>query len=72
MDEAKAQLIKDITAYHPINEQETVDKENILAALRNDPACLTRDAQAHLTCSIWVVDPSLTKTLLVYHNIYDS
>lgn len=72
MDEAKARLIKDITAYRPVNEQETVDKEIILATLRDDPTCLTRDAQAHLTCSIWVVDPSLTKTLLVHHNIYDS
>ena len=23
-------------------------------------------------CSIWTVDPTLTRTLLVYHNIYDS
>ena len=36
------------------------------------PSCLTRDAQAHFTCSIWAVNPFFTKTLMVYHNIYDS
>ena len=25
-----------------------------------------------MACSIWTVDPTFTKTLLVYHNIYDS
>ncbi len=25
-----------------------------------------------MACSIWTVDPTLTQTLLVYHNIYDS
>lgn len=25
-----------------------------------------------MACSIWVVDPTFTQTLLVYHNVYDS
>ena len=25
-----------------------------------------------MACSIWVIDRSMTQTLLVYHNIYDS
>lgn len=65
-------LYDDICAYQPFNEQEAVDKQVILRALRDDPACFDRSAQAHMACSIWVVDPACTQTLLVYHNIYDS
>ncbi len=65
-------LIDDIRAYQPVNEQEQADKLVILRALGNDPNCFDRSAQAHMACSIWVVDPTLTQTLLVYHNIYDS
>lgn len=65
-------LYDDIYAYEPFNEQEAADKPVILHALREDPACFDRAAQAHIACSIWVVDPTLTQTLLVYHNIYDS
>lgn len=65
-------LYDDICAYEPFNEQEAADKPVILRALRENPACFDRAAQAHMACSIWVVDPALTQTLLVYHNIYDS
>ena len=27
---------------------------------------------AHMTASAWIVDPTRTRTLMVYHNIYDS
>lgn len=69
---ATAQLAREIEAYTPFNEQEAVDKSVILRALRTDPNCFERTTQAHMACSIWVVDPTLTQTLLVYHNIYDS
>ena len=65
-------LIDDIHAHRPVNEQEQADKLVILRALENDPNCFDRSAQAHMACSIWTVDPTLTQTLLVYHNIYDS
>lgn len=65
-------LIEDIRVYEPFNEQEAVDKPVILRALAAGPACLDRSALAHLACSIWTVDPTFTRTLLVYHNIYDS
>ncbi|HAM16171.1 MAG TPA: NUDIX hydrolase [Eggerthellaceae bacterium] len=61
-----------IAAYEPFNEQEAADKEVILHALATDPNCFERSAQAHMACSIWVVDPSCAQTLLVYHNIYNS
>ena len=63
---------EDIAAFEPFNEQEAADKQVILAALDSDPGCFDRSAQAHMACSIWVVNPTFTQTLLVYHNIYDS
>ena len=61
-----------IAAFEPFNEQEATDKPIILHALDTDSGCFERTAQAHMACSIWVVDPTVTQTLLVYHNIYDS
>ena len=40
--------------------------------METDPAVFDRSSVAHMACSIWTVDPTFTKTLLVYHNIYDS
>ena len=71
-DKAADELRYAIAAFEPFNEQEAVDKQVIIDALEHDPNCWERSAQAHMACSIWVVDPSMTKTLLVYHNIYDS
>jgi len=61
-----------IAAFTPFNEQEAADQQVILQALDTNPNCFERSAQAHMACSIWVVDPTFTQTLLVYHNIYDS
>ena len=72
-NDAERQALRDaIVAFEPFNEQEAADKHVILRALDTDPDCFDRSAQAHMACSIWVVDPSFTQTLLVYHNIYDS
>ena len=72
-NEADRRALRDaIVAFEPFNEQEAADKHVILRALDTDPDCFDRSAQAHMACSIWVVDPSFTQTLLVYHNIYDS
>ena len=61
-----------IEAFEPFNEQETADKAVILHALDTVPDVFDRTAQAHMACSIWVVDPTFTQTLMVYHNIYNS
>lgn len=71
-DVAAARLRNAIAAFEPFNEQEAADKQVILDALETNPSCFERSEQAHMACSIWVVDPTLTQTLLVYHNIYDS
>lgn len=66
------ELRDQIATFQPFNEQESQDKYLLLRALDTDPHCFERSAQAHFTCSIWVVDPACSKTLMVYHNIYKS
>lgn len=65
-------LIDDIRAYVPANEQERVDHELILDRLERDPDVASRRSLAHLTTSAWTVDAAGERTLLCYHNIYDS
>ncbi len=63
----------EIRKYNPLNEQETCDKERMLQYLLSTPNCLERENQmAHFTASIWTINKDRTKTLMVYHNIYDS
>ena len=70
--DAMEKLRDAVFSFVPFNEQEATDRLVILQALENDPNCFERGAQAHIACSIWVVDPTRSQTLLVYHNIYDS
>ena len=65
-------IYEDLQAFQPANEQEAADRDLILSRLETDPAVFDRSSVAHMACSIWTVDPTFTKTLLVYHNIYDS
>lgn len=66
-------IIEEIKKYRPCNEQEQRDKAVILAFLENnEDAFLRSNLLAHMTASSWIVNPERTKTLMVYHNIYDS
>ena len=66
-------LYQNIQKYVPCNEQEVCDKEQMLAFLQSNPDCLDRvNKVGHFTASVWVVNPERTKTLMVYHNLYDS
>lgn len=66
-------LYEQIKNYTPANEQEQRDKEQMLAFMQENTNCLTREnTVAHFTTSIWTVNKERTKTLMVYHNIYDS
>ena len=66
-------LLSDIRNYKPINEQEERDKAVMLDFMTNTPDCLNRSNQvAHFTTSIWTVNKERTKSLMVYHNIYNS
>ena len=66
-------LVKDIENYIPVNEQEENDKKVMLDYMQKNSDYLTRENEvAHFTTSIWTVNKERTKTLMVYHNIYDS
>ena len=66
-------LYDDIKNYMPVNEQEAKDKEQMLQFIRQNDNYLLRENQvAHFTASVWTVNKEHTKTLMVYHNIYDS
>ncbi len=66
------ELYDEIARYRPYNEQEQADQQTMLRYMREHDDCFERSSIAHMACSIWVVDPALEQTLLVYHNIYDS
>ena len=67
MDELREQLAR----YIPWDEQETADRELMLHALDALESPLTRDnGFAHFTASCWIVNPSRTRALMAWHNIY--
>lgn len=66
-------LLDIIKGYKPGNEQEEAEKEIMLEFIRNNENCLLRENKiAHFTASSWIVNGNRTKTLMAYHNIYQS
>lgn len=66
-------LIAQLNGYTPWNEQEEMDREEIIRRLESVPDIYSRENRtAHMTASSWIVNPSREKVLMVYHNIYDS
>ena len=66
-------LIRQIEAYRPFNEQEERDRETILQMLRTVDNIFLRDnLLAHMTASAWVTDPARKQILMAYHNLYNS
>ena len=66
-------LMEQIEAYTPWNEQEERDKALILRCLKDEPHVFTREnTLCHMTASAWVVNADRTKVLMAYHNLYDS
>ena len=66
-------LLQDIQNYKPFNEQEAVDQAAMLHYMGENSNYLDRANQiAHFSASIWTVNKERTKTLLVYHNIFNS
>lgn len=62
-----------IADYCPFNEQEARDKEQMLQFIKSNSDFLERKNQiAHFTASMWTINRECTKTLMVYHNIYNS
>ena len=66
-------LHQDIENYIPFNEQEACDQALMLLYMRRCADYLDRSNQiGHFTASIWTVNKAHTKTLMVYHKIYNS
>ena len=69
----RVHLLESLRSYQPWNEQEAADREEIIRQIEQCPDVFTRENRnAHMTASSWIVDPSRTKVLIVYHKIYDS
>ena len=67
------ELLQQILAYIPQSEQEERDQRLMIQTLQSCPSCLLRSNETvHFTTSIWTVNRSCDKALMVYHNIYDS
>ena len=67
------ELLEALEHCRPWNEQEEQDLAELLRRLRSGEELYSRDnAAAHLTASAWVVNPQRTRTLMVYHRLYDS
>ena len=66
-------IVEQIYAYHPENEQEEKDRELILRFLmQNSDAFERSNPVAHMTASAWVLNPAQNLVLMVYHKIYNS
>ena len=66
-------VIDQLRAYVPVNEQETRDRELILRYIEENKDVFTRNNRvAHMTASAWVTNQEHTRVLMVYHNIYNS
>lgn len=64
---------EDILSFHPSNEQEARDREQILFWLDHSETVFSRqNPTAHMTASAWVVSPDRTRVLMAWHNLYRS
>lgn len=62
-----------IRSYEPINEQEVNDKALFKQCINNFEDTLTRrNYVCHFTASAFVFNKERTKTLMIYHNIYNT
>ena len=62
-----------ITNYKPMNQQEEYDRNQMLQFMKNNANYLDREYHiGHFTASMWTVNKERTKTLMVYHILYDS
>lgn len=67
------ELLCSIRKFQCWNEQEMMDRDEIIRQIELSPDIFTRENRnAHMTASSWIVNPERTKILLVYHNIYNS
>lgn len=69
----RTSLIEQLRSYEPWNEQEAADRDEIIRQLSLHDDIYTRENRnAHMTASAWILNPAHDRTLMVYHNLYDS
>ncbi len=69
----RKELVEELEAYVPFNEQEEKDRSEILRLLKTtDNLFLRENLICHMTASAWVVNRTRDKVLMVYHNLYRS
>lgn len=62
-----------INAFIPRCDQELHDRRMMISYINLfDDILLRTNETAHFTASAWIVNPSRTKVLMIYHNIYQS
>jgi 8-oxo-dGTP pyrophosphatase MutT (NUDIX family) len=62
-----------ITHYIPLDAQEVSDQKLMLQLLNSQDNLLDRNTlYAHVTSSVFIINPDKTKVLLGFHNIYQS
>lgn len=63
----------EIISYKPDCEQEIRDKETFLYCMNHFDDILSRsNSVVHITSSAFIINNDCTRTLMVYHNIYNS
>lgn len=66
-------IIRQIEAYRPYNEQEVRDRAAMLRALSAVERVFERESELmHMTASAWIVNAARERALMAYHNIYRS
>ena len=66
-------LKKELEEFVPINKQEEADKKLILKCLsEGDRIFFRENEEAHISASGWVVNQTMDRVLMAYHNIYHS
>ena len=67
------ELIRELEAFVPFNQEEAQDLALMLECLRREKDLFTRgNGLVHMTASAWIVNPSRTKVLMAFHNLYQS
>ena len=65
-------LMAQLRAFRPWNEQEELDQKALLFLLEHGQAPYGREDPAHWTASAWVASPDRSQVLMAYHNVYGS
>lgn len=66
-------ILQQLQNYNPYNEQERLDKQNMINFIENNDDYLLRSNMiGHFTASCWIVNQTMDKVLMAYHNIYQS